>query len=412
MYKLAEKLINGRIQHKHDVEANWLKAINFSPKEGELIIYDVDSTHNYPRIKIGDGETNVNALPFTQSLAIADSKLDANSTNPVQNSVIKTTIDELNSKLDRVVIGPDIESGGSEGGEGETVVITDNVAIFSDNTGKVLKDSGYTVQEIINQNAFSEVKVAEKTQEGDITHVDNVAAEYVTDSLVLAAGANITLTPDKENKAIIIEAKTYDTEIDEINTKLADLLYEAITISSFTNNVGTVEIGSTVNSVTLTWATSKTPESLTLDGTAIEKTLTTHTYSGLNLTSKKTYKIVATDERGASAEKTTSVSFVNGVYYGVISNSATVDNAAILGLTRKLQSSKSITFTVNPGTGEYIVFALPADYGTPNFNVGGFDGGFFLKTTFDLTNASGHTESYNVYFSDQVALGSSTVKVS
>ena len=34
---------NTRIQHKHDVEANWLKATTFTPKAGELIIYDVDA---------------------------------------------------------------------------------------------------------------------------------------------------------------------------------------------------------------------------------------------------------------------------------------------------------------------------------------------------------------------------------
>lgn len=61
---MNEKNINTRIQHKHDIEANWLKAINFIPKAGELIIYDRDSTHNYERIKIGNGETLVSALPF------------------------------------------------------------------------------------------------------------------------------------------------------------------------------------------------------------------------------------------------------------------------------------------------------------------------------------------------------------
>ena len=58
------KQINTRIQHKHDIEANWLRATGFTPLAGEIIIYDADETHNYERIKIGDGETNVNVLPF------------------------------------------------------------------------------------------------------------------------------------------------------------------------------------------------------------------------------------------------------------------------------------------------------------------------------------------------------------
>lgn len=53
-----------RIQHKHDTAANWAKATTFSPLNGEIIIYDPDTTHPYPRVKIGDGKTNVNTLPF------------------------------------------------------------------------------------------------------------------------------------------------------------------------------------------------------------------------------------------------------------------------------------------------------------------------------------------------------------
>lgn len=31
---------------------------------GEIIIYDIDDTHNYERIKIGDGVSIVTELPF------------------------------------------------------------------------------------------------------------------------------------------------------------------------------------------------------------------------------------------------------------------------------------------------------------------------------------------------------------
>lgn len=61
---MAEKNIKTRIVHKHDVETNWLKATNFIPKQGELIIYDVDANYTYARFKIGDGVSNVNNLPF------------------------------------------------------------------------------------------------------------------------------------------------------------------------------------------------------------------------------------------------------------------------------------------------------------------------------------------------------------
>lgn len=61
---MSEKTLNTRIVMKHDVENNWKLATNFSPKNGEIIVYDVDATHFVPRLKVGDGNTNVNNLPF------------------------------------------------------------------------------------------------------------------------------------------------------------------------------------------------------------------------------------------------------------------------------------------------------------------------------------------------------------
>ena len=62
---MSEKTLKSRIVHKHDIEANWLKATNFIPKQGEIIVYDVDANYNYERMKIGDGKTVVSSLPFT-----------------------------------------------------------------------------------------------------------------------------------------------------------------------------------------------------------------------------------------------------------------------------------------------------------------------------------------------------------
>lgn len=59
-----EKTMKARIQHKHDIEANWLKATNFTPLAGEIIVYDSDENYDHPRIKTGDGKTNINDLLF------------------------------------------------------------------------------------------------------------------------------------------------------------------------------------------------------------------------------------------------------------------------------------------------------------------------------------------------------------
>lgn len=61
---MANKTLTTRISCKHDIEANWEKAINFTPLAGELIVYDIDETNTLVRFKIGDGSTKVNDLPF------------------------------------------------------------------------------------------------------------------------------------------------------------------------------------------------------------------------------------------------------------------------------------------------------------------------------------------------------------
>lgn len=48
---------------KHDTEHNW-SSKQFIPKCAEVIVYDTDENYNYERIKIGDGTTDVNKLPF------------------------------------------------------------------------------------------------------------------------------------------------------------------------------------------------------------------------------------------------------------------------------------------------------------------------------------------------------------
>lgn len=64
---MANKTLTTRISCKHDTEANWTKAVNFTPLAGELIIYDADEINTLVRFKIGDGSTKVNALPFFES---------------------------------------------------------------------------------------------------------------------------------------------------------------------------------------------------------------------------------------------------------------------------------------------------------------------------------------------------------
>lgn len=198
-----------------------------------------------------------------------------------------------------------------------------------------------------------------------------------------------------------------------VKKALDDLLYQAIAVTSFTNNVNKAEEGSTVNTVVLSWATNKTPTALTLDGADIDVALKTKTIENANLKKNKRYTLRATDERGAASEKSTEIWFTNGVYYGVgNANGDAINKEFIAGLTKELSSSRGRTINLNAAEGQYIFYAIPARMGTPGFKVGGFDGGFSKVKTFDYENPSGYTESYDVWRSDNAGLGDTTVVIS
>ena len=73
---MADKSLKARLVNKHDTEANWLKATNFIPLQGEIVVYDIDNNYNYERIKIGDGSNLINDLPFINNI-ITNEQIDA-----------------------------------------------------------------------------------------------------------------------------------------------------------------------------------------------------------------------------------------------------------------------------------------------------------------------------------------------
>lgn len=92
--------IKARIKNKHDTEANWASAVNFTPLAGEVIVYDVDANHAYPRFKVGDGETLVSALPFSTDILtsyVTETELASalNETTSAINKNIATIDDEV-----------------------------------------------------------------------------------------------------------------------------------------------------------------------------------------------------------------------------------------------------------------------------------------------------------------------------
>lgn len=58
---------------KVDTEENWLKAVNYVPDNFTIIVYTYES--GAPKVKIGDGATAVNELPFLNNKEVIDDTL-------------------------------------------------------------------------------------------------------------------------------------------------------------------------------------------------------------------------------------------------------------------------------------------------------------------------------------------------
>lgn len=82
------KEIPSRLILKHDIESNWNRATTFIPKQGEIIIYDIDDNHSYERFKIGDGVTTAYDLSFY----LEDEMLELlNKINYIANNTLDAT---------------------------------------------------------------------------------------------------------------------------------------------------------------------------------------------------------------------------------------------------------------------------------------------------------------------------------
>lgn len=205
------------------------------------------------------------------------------------------------------------------------------------------------------------------------------------------------------------DAKATGDAIREIQATLEELTYKAIAITSFTSNHPSNEMGATVSQTVFTWSVNKTPTTISATFGNVKTGDTSFTYTTA-INKDTTFTLTVSDGK-KTASATTKVAFVNGVYSGV-AEEQTVNNAFILKLSRSLQTGKAKTISVTAGVNQYIWYALPTRYGTPSFNVGGFDGGFSKIQTISFTNASGYTENYDVWRSDNAGLGTTTVKVS
>lgn len=95
---LADKNLKARIVNKNGTSAEWEKATSFVPKKGELILYT-----DLNKIKIGDGVTKVNDLPF---LTVPNKTSDlTNDSGYITNTSVDTKLKDKVSKAGDTMTG-------------------------------------------------------------------------------------------------------------------------------------------------------------------------------------------------------------------------------------------------------------------------------------------------------------------
>lgn len=113
------KKVKARVIHKHATAAVWDTKTSFIPLQGELIVYDKDSTYNYERFKVGDGATTVVNLPFAHvgSAEVADKLSSAH--NIVLNGDVNGSVSFDGSK--DVIINTELQGTFTGTFEGDVV---------------------------------------------------------------------------------------------------------------------------------------------------------------------------------------------------------------------------------------------------------------------------------------------------
>lgn len=241
-----------------------------------------------------------------------------------------------------------------------------------------------------------------------------ICGEFLCNELKVGEGLNVEARNgekwiDNVTPVNALNMNAIENRLKEHQKALDELLYKDLVINLSSNKPGTLEKGTIVNEVVFNWNYSKDIISQSFNGNALEPNLRAYTYT-TPFSSNKSFTLKANDGK-KDFSRSISFSFLNGRYWGV-SSSTQYDSSFILSLSKELSSSRSKTFTVNCGPGQYIYYCVPTSFGNCNFKVGGFDGGFSKVATIAFTNASGYSESYNIYKSTNSNLGNTTVVVS
>ena len=201
--------------------------------------------------------------------------------------------------------------------------------------------------------------------------------------------------------------------IEEVLKKLLYPYVAHLVSASSSPNGGVFECGNNQTVTEIKATITKKSEPITkvefVDGSNVLETKTdgiaaggsvTHSCSIIVSTNNKSFTVNVTDKSGKVVTATTGkFTFVYPYYWGVCANDATIDEAMVKGLTKKVETkgSKGVTYTANF---QRAVIAYPASYGNIKkiLDPNSFDvTATFTKHSINVTGLDGKSVAYYVY---------------
>lgn len=415
---MAEKILNTRIQLKYDSYENWSKidvegqGANLVLKEGEIgICYIpektvVDGIKNPPHVmmKVGDGVTPFASLKWLSARAADVEDWAKAETKPVYSAEEITGIGEYIAKYVDEEMGISVDTNTVY----QIVKVDDNhyklqsKAAGTDAWADVA-DSVITIPE--------STKVEASTTNGNIK-VDGEEVKvyndvFVTDIKTVNALGGIAAGADLNGMS------THEI----LNTLLFP--YVAFTLGSTSRNAAaaTLENGATqtLNSASISITKKSKPITSVklLNGSTVlgEKTGDevaaggTITFRNLGITVSKSnnpnLKFTVTDGQTSTDKSVGASTFVYPYYMGECAADATIDEALIEGLTKKVESkgAKTVTHTCENGR---MIIAYPKAHGVLKsiLDPNNFETiGDYTRSEVSITGLDGTTQTYYVYAS-------------
>lgn len=195
-----------------------------------------------------------------------------------------------------------------------------------------------------------------------------------------------------------------------VGDALDSLFYVTPSVTSFTNDIGTVETGGSISVVHLAWSYNKTITSQAINQGigSLAAALRAFAISGA-YTTTTTFTLTASDGIN-SCNGNTSVTFMQKRYWGN-SASTSLNDAQIIALSSEFASSRVQSKTVSPA-GQYVYFCYPASFGAATFTVNGLLNTDWILSTQTFVNASGYSSSYRVYRSTNLLTGTYVIAIS